>query len=269
MDNLQKAIELTEKELTAAMQKWQEPGGTDSTGAERDIVDLILRLQRLRDAGKMQEEPEDRQMPEKVPVADWPGFYKTYGMPKNYLDIAKYHEAAMFDRVLSGGNDSNGDDIYISAAGRLTDMLNRFELLGMASEEAPECPELPKADKLTRRVHELAEKNNGTIPEGELKEMWAEVCDLYRDEWRLMFKLIDITRVMQTDACRKLAKMTEHLKAVRGEMQLAGRKYGSTDEIVKDNPQITVHLDGEMHQILRHDNDTLQFAFYQPKGEEL
>lgn len=38
MENLQKAIELTEKELAAAMQKWQEPGGTDSAGAERDII---------------------------------------------------------------------------------------------------------------------------------------------------------------------------------------------------------------------------------------
>lgn len=269
MENLQKAIELTEKELTAAMQKWQEPSDTDSAGAERDIVRLILRLQRLRDVGKMQEEPEDQQTPEKVRVPDWPGAYKSYRMPENYLDIAKYHESAMIGRMLSEGNDSSSNDICTPAAARLTDMLNRFELLGMASEETPECPKLPKADELTKYVHELAAKNNGTLPEGELKKMWAGICGLYRDEWRLLFKLIDITRVTQTNACRKLAKITEHLKAVRGEMQQVGREYGSLDEIVKDNPQITVHLSGQMHQILRHDNDTLNFAFCQPKGEEL
>lgn len=255
MNNLQKAIELTEKELTAAMQKWQEPGGADGAGTERNIVELILRLQRLKDAAATQEGAE--------PPADVPAYGK-YFMPEEYLAIAKYHESEMTGRVICEGDNLDGD-ISVPAA-RLADMINRTEFLRMASESPQDIPTLPEEKEVAGWLCRLADQN-GTIQPGVLEKAWKEVCDLYRDEWRLRLKFIDTARLLAHSACDDLIAMTRQLKAVRGEMQRIGKEKGSPDEIVKDNRQITTWL--EIHQIPRHDNDRLSQELYKPEGEEL
>lgn len=255
MENLQKAIELTEKELTAAMQKWQEQGSTDSAGAERDIVRLILHLQRLKDVTRAHGKTE--------PPADVPAHGK-YFMPEDYLAIAKYHESEMTGRVTCKGDNLVGD-ISVPAA-RLADMIDRTELLKMASESPQDIPALPEEKEVAGWLCRLADQD-GIIQPGVLEKAWAEVCDLYRDEWRLRLKFIDTARVLAHSACDDLIAMTRQMKAVREEMQRIGKEKGSPDEIVKDNRQITTWL--EIHQIPRHDNDRLSHELYKPEGEEL
>lgn len=256
MENIQKAIEQIKNELEQAGKKRQEPGNNDAALIDRDILCLNLRLQRLKDAAGTQEGTE--------PPADVPAYGK-HLMPEEYLAIAKYHESEMIDRAMSEGGNSDGG-ISVSAAARLSDMIDRTELLRMASESLQDIPALPEEKEVASWLCKLADQN-GTIQSGVLEKAWVEVCSLYRDEWRLRLKFIDAARLLAHSACDDLIAMTRQLKAVRGEMQRIGRENGSPDEIEKDNRQITTWL--EIHQIPRHDNDRLSHELYRPEGEEL
>ena len=240
MENIQKAIEQVKKELEQAEQKRREPGNNDAARMDRDIVCLNLRLQRLEDAAGTREGTE--------PPADVPAYGKHF-MPEEYLAIA------------------NADSsMSVSAAARLADMIDRTELLRMASESLQGIPALPGDKEIADLVNALTDQN-GVIPPGELEKAWSGICDLYRDEWRLRLKFIDAARLLAHAACDDLISMTRQLKAVRGDMQRIGRENGSQDEIEKGNRQITTWL--EIHQIPRHDNDRLSHELYRPEGEEL
>ena len=256
MENIQKAIEQVKKELEQAEQKRREPGNNDAARIDRDIVCLNLRLQRLEDAAGTREGTE--------PPADVPAYGKHF-MPEEYLAIAKYHESEMIGRVMSAGGNADSS-MSVSAAARLADMIDRTELLRMASESLQGIPALPGDKEIADLVNALTDQN-GVIPPGELEKAWSGICDLYRDEWRLRLKFIDAARLLAHAACDDLISMTRQLKAVRGDMQRIGRENGSQDEIEKGNRQITTWL--EIHQIPRHDNDRLSHELYRPEGEEL
>jgi hypothetical protein len=256
MENIQKAIEQIKKELEQAEQKRQEPGKNDAARTDRDIACLNLRLQRLKDSAGTQEGTE--------PPADVPAYGKHF-MPEEYIAIAKYHESEMIDRAMSEEGNSEGS-IIVSAAARLTDMIDRTDLLRMASASPQDIPALPEEKEVAGWLCELADQD-GTIQPGVLEKAWAEMCSLYRDEWRLRLKFIDAARLLAHTACDDLIAMTRQMKAVRGELQRIGKEKGSPDEIVKDNRQITTWL--EIHQIPRHDNDRLSHELYRPEGEEL
>lgn len=256
MENIQKAIEQVKKELEQAEQKRREPGNNDTARIARDIVCLNLRLQRLEDAAGEQEGTE--------PPADVPAYGKHF-MPEEYFAIAKYHESEMIGRVMGDGGNADSS-MNVSAAARLADMIDRMELLRMASESTQGIPALPGEKEIADLVSALTDQN-GVIPPGELEKAWSGICDLYRDEWRLRLKFIDEARLLAHAACDELITMTRQLKAVRGEMQRIGRENGSPDEIEKGNRQITTWL--EIHQIPRHDNDRLSHELYRPEGEEL
>lgn len=256
MENIQKAIEQVKKELEQAEQKRREPGNNDAARIDRDIVCLNLRLQRLEDAAGTREGTE--------PPADVPAYGKHF-MPEEYLAIAKYHESEMIGRVMSDRGNADSS-MSVSAAARLADMIDRTELLRMASESLQGIPALPGDKEIADLVNALTDQN-GVIPPGELEKAWSGICDLYRDEWRLRLKFIDAARLLAHAACDDLISMTRQLKAVRGDMQRIGRENGSQDEIEKGNRQITTWL--EIHQIPRHDNDRLSHELYRPEGEEL
>ena len=256
MENIQKAIEQVKKELEQAEQKRREPGNNDAARMDRDIVCLNLRLQRLEDAAGTREGTE--------PPADVPAYGKHF-MPEEYLAIAKYHESEMIGLVMSAGGNADSS-MSVSAAARLADMIDRTELLRMASESLQGIPALPGDKEIADLVNALTDQN-GVIPPGELEKAWSGICDLYRDEWRLRLKFIDAARLLAHAACDDLISMTRQLKAVRGDMQRIGRENGSQDEIEKGNRQITTWL--EIHQIPRHDNDRLSHELYRPEGEEL
>lgn len=256
MENIQKAIEQVKKELEQAEQKRREPGNNDAARMDRDIVCLNLRLQRLEDAAGTREGTE--------PPADVPAYGKHF-MPEEYLAIAKYHESEMIGRVMSDRGNADSS-MSVSAAARLADMIDRTELLRMASESLQGIPALPGDKEIADLVNALTDQN-GVIPPGELEKAWSGICDLYRDEWRLRLKFIDAARLLAHAACDDLISMTRQLKAVRGDMQRIGRENGSQDEIEKGNRQITTWL--EIHQIPRHDNDRLSHELYRPEGEEL
>lgn len=256
MENIQKAIEQVKKELEQAEQKRREPGNNDAARIDRDIVCLNLRLQRLEDAAGTREGTE--------PPVDVPAYGKHF-MPEEYLAIAKYHESEMIGRVMSDRGNADSS-MSVSAAARLADMIDRTELLRMASESLQGIPALPGDKEIADLVNALTDQN-GVIPPGELEKAWSGICDLYRDEWRLRLKFIDAARLLAHAACDDLISMTRQLKAVRGDMQRIGRENGSQDEIEKGNRQITTWL--EIHQIPRHDNDRLSHELYRPEGEEL
>ena len=142
MENIQKAIEQVKKELEQAEQKRREPGNNDAARMDRDIVCLNLRLQRLEDAAGTREGTE--------PPADVPAYGKHF-MPEEYLAIAKYHESEMIGRVMSAGGNADSS-MSVSAAARLADMIDRTELLRMASESLQGIPALP-GDKEIGRAH--------------------------------------------------------------------------------------------------------------------
>lgn len=196
------------------------------------------------------------------PPVDVPAYGKHF-MPEEYLAIAKYHESEMISRTMC--KEDNFGNIGAPAA-RLADMIDRTELLRMASEIPKDIPVLLEEKEVADWLCRLADQD-GIIQPGVLEKAWTEVCNLYRDEWRLRLKFIDAARLLAHSACDDLIAMTRQLKAARGEMQRIGKEKGSPDEIVKDNRQITTWL--EIHQIPRHDNDRLSHELYKPEGEEL
>ncbi len=248
MENIQKAIEQIQLELN---QKWQEKVNNDTDEINREILCLTLRLQRMKEAAETTEPPAD------VPK------YGKYSMPEEYLKIAKFNESDLICRML--GEESN-DHVTVSAAARLSDMIDRTELLKMAAESMPHIPELPDGKDFENRICNLAGQD-GTLQAGILEKTWSEICAAYRDEWRLRLKFIDIARGLAHSACDDLITMTRYLRSAREEIQRIGKEKGSPDEIVKDNRQITTWL--EIRQIPHNDNDRLSHALYEPKGEEL
>lgn len=270
MENIQKAIEQVKKELEQAEQKRRESGNNDAARIDRDIVCANLRIgrytQRLKNPTEPQAEVQER--------ADCPVYEcawmsdkekALHPMPENYLSIAKYHETEMIDQVMSDGGNTDSS-MSVSAAARLADMIDRTELLRMASESTQGIPALPGEKEIADLVSALTDQN-GVIPPGELERAWSGICDLYRDEWRLRLKFIDVARLLAHAACDDLIAMTRQMKAMRGEVQRIGKEKGSPDEIVKGNCQITTFL--SIHQIPRHDNDRLSHELYCPKGEDL
>lgn len=269
MENLKKVIEQTEEQISQTERK-RQPGNNDAARIDRDIVCANLRIGRYTQGLKNPTEPQaEVQERADCPVYEcaWMSDNEKalHPMPANYLSIAQYHETEMIDQVMSDGGHADSS-ISVSAAARLADMIDRTELLRMASESLQGIPAFPGEKEIADLVSALTDQN-GVIPPGELEKAWSEMCDLYRDEWRLRLKFIDAARLLAHAACDDLIAMTRQLKAVRGEMQRMGKEKGSSDEIVKGNCQITTFL--KIHQIPRHDNDRLSHELYRPKGEEL
>lgn len=129
MEDLLKTIKQTEKELEQAKAKRQKAEVGQFAALDKDILRLELALNRLKESLHLQELQEKGQI------------------PTDTFTQAKVFAAEMVSQVSEQGEDMNTDPRIIAVA-RLTDIIDRLEMLKMASETA--CSQaLPNDSELT------------------------------------------------------------------------------------------------------------------------
>lgn len=116
MKQLQKAITQAQEKLDQTKKERQQASIEQFATLDKEILRQELLLKHLRDSQQLQELREKGQVPTDV------------------LLQAKLHVMNLLDRASSDGIDFNGNDKRITASFRLTDMIDRLELLKMASD---------------------------------------------------------------------------------------------------------------------------------------
>lgn len=116
MENLKKVIEQTEEQISQAERKRQTAEVEQFAELDREILRMKLHLKRLKESEHFQE------------------FQKKGQAPTDTFTQAKLHNMEIMDQLSNELVDMNGSDPRLIAAFRLTEVIDRLELLKMANE---------------------------------------------------------------------------------------------------------------------------------------
>ena len=115
MENLKKVIEQTEEQISQAERKRQTAEVEQFAELDREILRMKLHLKRLKESEHLQE------------------FQKKGQTPTDTFTQAKLHNMEIMDQLCNELVDMNGSDPRLIAAFRLTEVIDRLELLKMAN----------------------------------------------------------------------------------------------------------------------------------------
>lgn len=89
-----------------------------------------------------------------------------------------------------------------------------------------------------------AQESQNALPDGVIKEAWANICSLYRNEYEMRLEIIKTAREIYESACNELIAFDDRLKYLRETLQDYAKAHSfSPDQITIYNNLITADIE--------------------------
>lgn len=202
MKQLQNAIAQAQEKLDRARKERQQASIEQFATLDKEILRQELLLKHLKESQQLQELREKGQA------------------PTDFFLQAKLHATELLEQASSDGMDFNENDKRITASFRLMDMIDRLELLKMASETATTEP-IPDNEEFTKQFDCFIQAKQEKVKNAREK-LLAQEREIERIETALRDSTIagNPEEIIEYSASLETAKKTrEYLEPMVQEME--------------------------------------------------